>query len=79
MTKFFKVFFLYYSRLTYMRIFSEIERLDYTQSELQYSKEIECYDKLMETYPDFYASCYYIISYYKQKTIRYLTKKLDKD
>lgn len=76
MTKFFKVFFLYYSRLTFMRIFSEIGSLDNTQSELQCRKEIECYDKLMGSYPDFSVTCYYILSDYKQKTIEYLTKRI---
>lgn len=76
MAKFFKVFFLYYPRLTFMRIFSEIGSLDNTQSELQCRKEIESYGKLMGTYPDFSATSYYFLSYYKQKTIKYLTKRI---
>lgn len=76
MSKFFKVFFLYYSRLTFMRIFSEIGSLDNTQSELQCRKEIESYDKLMGKYPDFSATCYYLLSYYKQKTKKYLTNRI---
>ena len=76
MTKIFKVFFLYYSESIFMRIFSKIKSLDNTQSELQCRKEIEGYDKIMESYPDFSLTCYYILLGYKQKTIKYLTKKI---
>ncbi|HJT84914.1 MAG TPA: hypothetical protein VJ697_10565 [Nitrososphaeraceae archaeon] len=59
-----------------MRNFSEIGSFDNTHSELQCRKEIESYDKLMGTYPDFSATCYYLLSDYKQKTIKYFTKRM---
>jgi len=56
-----------------MRIFSETRNLDNTQSELECRKEIESYDKLMRSYPDFPLTCYYILSGYKQKTVKRFT------